>query len=93
MGNHNQNFKWLKMAFEPDANEIVEIMALAGVTISKTTANRWGRGLSASRTRIDRRDGEVFTDVRGKAIIDSEFDAFCKGLYLWSRQNSDENED
>lgn len=84
---NNRNYKHIRIAFGLEVADVVEILRLGGVSISKTTANRWGRASLASRLRVNRHSGKPFQDERYKAMTDSEFDAFCAGLVLWAAED------
>lgn len=68
-------YKRLRLALDLDRNDVVEVMRLGGVEISKSRADAWARGRPAA-------------DERGvrQTMTASEFDAFTRGLVEWSKR-------
>ncbi len=67
-------YKRLRLALDLDRHDVVEIMRLGGVEISKSRADAWARGTQAA-------------DERGvrQTMTRDEFDAFTRGIAAWSK--------
>lgn len=74
MADYTKWFQRIRLALELDHHEVVAIMAAVGVTISSSRADGWMR----------RRD--AVDDRRQTTMTEQEFDAFARGLAVWSRK-------
>ncbi|ECD9611536.1 DUF1456 family protein [Salmonella enterica subsp. salamae] len=75
--------KLLASALELNRADIAEIIALGGITVSKSRVDSWLRGKAATKnaTGNSARSGERIN--RSGAINPDEFHAFCVGLREW----------
>ncbi|EBY8830917.1 DUF1456 family protein [Salmonella enterica subsp. enterica serovar Enteritidis] len=75
--------KLLASALELNRADIAEIIALGGITVSKSRVDSWLRGKAATKnaTGNSARSGERIN--RSGAIKPDEFHAFCVGLRAW----------
>ncbi len=72
MSNYKTWFKRIRMAFELNRREVVEIMKIGGMPVSSSHIDGWARpGNDAQRSR---------------PMTEAEFDAFTFGLVEWSKR-------
>jgi uncharacterized protein YehS (DUF1456 family) len=71
---NNQNFRNIARALKLRDSDIVEIAALGGLTISKSTANGWRRNPEAVAKQGQK---------RRLPMSDEQFNIFCQGLPEW----------
>lgn len=80
---NNQNFKRIRAALELSRDDVVEVMRLGGVDVSKSRADAWGRGESAEKW-----SGTGQGQKRMAPMSNEEFDAFCSGLAEWMKNDN-----
>ena len=69
--------------------EIIQAMALSGVEVSRSRVNGWKRGAGALKRPDPGSHNPDNRERRMKLMSDEEFDAFCRGLWLWLRDRGD----
>lgn len=74
---NNRNFKSIRLAMQLSEGEVADICRLGGLDIGKDKARRWARSPDAGPGRFS-------------AMADADFDAFCAGLPIWSKEQDDQ---
>lgn len=77
------NFKLLKSALSLSNADVVEIMSLGGMVVSKTRADLWSRSSGAKKNASGNSDMHGSRISRSAEISEGEFRAFCIGLKPW----------
>jgi len=77
---NNTIYKSLKTTFRLTDAEVVEIVRLGGVTVSKTQVNGWGRAKDALRKADPGSHHPAQRERRYKPMRNDEFWAFWHGL-------------
>lgn len=83
---NNQNYKRLRAALGLSRDDVVEVLRLGGVDVSKSRADAWGRGEAAEKW-----SGTGQGQRRMAPMSDEEFDSFCAGLVEWMK-NADKSD-
>lgn len=76
-------FKLLASALELTRENIVDIVALGGIQVSKSRVDGWKRSSSATKNATGNSDMAGKQISRSKEISQDEFHAFCVGLKPW----------
>lgn len=82
------NFKLLKSALSLSSADVVEIVGLGGLVVSKTRADLWSRGTGAKKNASGNSDMRGSRISRSAEIKEDEFHAFCIGLKPWLDKTS-----
>ncbi|EJH7012884.1 DUF1456 family protein [Salmonella enterica] len=83
MSTQTTEIKLLASALELNRSDIVEIIALGGVTVSKNRVDSWLRSSSAQKNASGNSSMAGERINRSRTINPAEFHAFCVGLKPW----------
>lgn len=84
MKDNNIAFKSFRGVFGLRDDDVVRIISLGGLEVSKSRVNAWGRGPESVKRGTG--NSEAKRMARHRDMKDEEFRAFCFGLKLFFRE-------